>query len=134
MYTRDGNLSAAYVSHSHTSSTLVIAFHFRVLFLTGGTGFSSAMLGITGFETSANFIEEQEPGVYAKTLRNMIIGACIVGIRANIFMWLDCKLFFSSRATFPRRRAFLHFFTFDVDRYHDNICRIETIAIHKIQY
>ncbi len=36
------------------------------------------MLGITGFETSANFIEEQEPGVYAKTLRNMIIGMGLV--------------------------------------------------------
>lgn len=34
-------------------------------------GFSAAMLGITGFETSANFIEEQEAGVFPKTLRNM---------------------------------------------------------------
>jgi len=34
-------------------------------------GFSTAMLGITGFETSANFIEEQETGVFPKTLRNM---------------------------------------------------------------
>jgi amino acid transporter len=34
-------------------------------------GFSTAMLGITGFETSANFIEEQEQGVFPKTLRNM---------------------------------------------------------------
>jgi amino acid transporter len=38
-------------------------------------GFSSAMLGVTGFETSANFVEEQQPGVYAKTLRNMIVSA-----------------------------------------------------------
>ena len=29
------------------------------------------MLGITGFETSANFVEEQKPGVFPKTLRNM---------------------------------------------------------------
>jgi amino acid transporter len=36
-------------------------------------GFSTAMLGITGFETSANFVEEQEPGVFPKTLRNMWI-------------------------------------------------------------
>lgn len=36
-------------------------------------GFSSAMLGITGFETSANFVEEQEKGVYARTVRNMWI-------------------------------------------------------------
>ncbi len=34
-------------------------------------GFSAAMLGISGFESSANFIEEQEKGVFPKTLRNM---------------------------------------------------------------
>eukprot|EP00753_Platysulcus_tardus_P010227 PLAT2529.2.p1 GENE.PLAT2529.2~~PLAT2529.2.p1 ORF type:complete len:717 (+),score=294.88 PLAT2529.2:1523-3673(+) len=34
-------------------------------------GFSSAMLGVSGFETSANFVEEQKPGVFVKTLRNM---------------------------------------------------------------
>jgi amino acid transporter len=34
-------------------------------------GFSTALLGITGFESSAQFVEEQEPGVFRKTLRNM---------------------------------------------------------------
>lgn len=34
-------------------------------------GFSAAMLGISGFESSANFVEEQETGVFPKTLRNM---------------------------------------------------------------
>ncbi|MCC6590218.1 MAG: APC family permease [Bryobacterales bacterium] len=34
-------------------------------------GFSAAMLGISGFESSANFIEEQQPGVFPLTLRNM---------------------------------------------------------------
>lgn len=34
-------------------------------------GFSAAMLGISGFESSANFVEEQEDGVFPKTLRNM---------------------------------------------------------------
>jgi len=34
-------------------------------------GFSAAMLGISGFESSANFVEEQQPGVFSKTLRNM---------------------------------------------------------------
>ncbi|QEE50871.1 APC family permease [Flavobacterium alkalisoli] len=34
-------------------------------------GFSAAMLGISGFESSANFVEEQQPGVFRKTLRNM---------------------------------------------------------------
>jgi amino acid transporter len=34
-------------------------------------GFSAAMLGISGFESSANFVEEQQHGVFPKTLRNM---------------------------------------------------------------
>jgi amino acid transporter len=34
-------------------------------------GFAAAMLGISGFESSANFVEEQERGVFPKTLRNM---------------------------------------------------------------
>ncbi|MBK8581833.1 MAG: APC family permease [Flavobacteriales bacterium] len=34
-------------------------------------GFSAAMLGVSGFESSANFIEEQKQGVFPKTLRNM---------------------------------------------------------------
>jgi amino acid transporter len=34
-------------------------------------GFSAAMLGISGFESSANFVEEQKQGVFPKTLRNM---------------------------------------------------------------
>lgn len=36
-------------------------------------GFSAAMLGISGFESSANYVEEQQPGVFPKTLRNMWI-------------------------------------------------------------
>ena len=36
-------------------------------------GFAAAMLGISGFESSANFIEEQKDGVFPKTLRNMWI-------------------------------------------------------------
>ncbi len=34
-------------------------------------GFAVALLGISGFESSANFVEEQQPGVFPKTLRNM---------------------------------------------------------------
>ncbi|KNC87542.1 hypothetical protein SARC_00366 [Sphaeroforma arctica JP610] len=34
-------------------------------------GFCAGLLGISGFETSANFVEEQKPGVFPKTLRNM---------------------------------------------------------------
>ena len=40
-------------------------------------GFAAAMLGISGFESSANFIEEQQEGVFPKTLRNMWIAVAI---------------------------------------------------------
>ena len=36
-------------------------------------GFAAGMLGISGFESSANFVEEQQAGVFSKTLRNMWI-------------------------------------------------------------
>ncbi len=34
-------------------------------------GFAASMLGVSGFESSANFVEEQKSGVFPKTLRNM---------------------------------------------------------------
>jgi amino acid transporter len=34
-------------------------------------GFALALLGVSGFETSSNYIEEQNVGVFPKTLRNM---------------------------------------------------------------
>ncbi len=40
-------------------------------------GFAAGMLGISGFESSANFIEEQKEGVFPKTLRNMWIAVAI---------------------------------------------------------
>jgi amino acid transporter len=40
-------------------------------------GFAAAMLGISGFESSANFIEEQKPGVFPITLRNMWIAVAV---------------------------------------------------------
>lgn len=40
-------------------------------------GFSAALLGISGFESSANFIEEQKEGVFPKTLRNMWIAVAV---------------------------------------------------------
>lgn len=46
----------------------------HVLFL----GFSTAMLGISGFESSANFVEEQAAGVFPKTLRNMWIAVTVI--------------------------------------------------------
>lgn len=41
-------------------------------------GFSAAMLGISGFESSANFVEEQKQGVFPKTLKYMWIAVTII--------------------------------------------------------
>lgn len=43
-------------------------------------GFSSAMLGVSGFETSANFVEEQKPGVFLKTLTNMWASVSVINV------------------------------------------------------
>jgi amino acid transporter len=40
-------------------------------------GFAAAMLGISGFESSSNYVEEQAPGVFPKTLRNMWIAVSV---------------------------------------------------------
>ncbi|MHC4997047.1 MAG: APC family permease, partial [Planctomycetota bacterium] len=40
-------------------------------------GFAAGLLGISGFESSANFIEEQKEGVFPKTLRNMWIAVFV---------------------------------------------------------
>ncbi len=41
-------------------------------------GFSTAMLGVTGFESSANYVEEQEHGVFPRTLRNMWVAVSVL--------------------------------------------------------
>lgn len=52
----------------------------ELLMLKGGLlpaiylAFSASLLGVSGFESSANFVEEQKAGVFRKTLRNMLIG------------------------------------------------------------
>ena len=40
-------------------------------------GFSASLLGISGFESSANFVEEQAEGIFPLTLRNMWIAVSI---------------------------------------------------------
>jgi amino acid transporter len=40
-------------------------------------GFAAAMLGISGFESSANFVEEQADGVFPLTLRNMWLAVSV---------------------------------------------------------
>ncbi len=51
-------------------------------------GFCAAMLGISGFESSSNFVEEQAPGVFPKTLRNMWISVTVLnpGIALIVLM------------------------------------------------
>jgi hypothetical protein len=39
--------------------------------------FAASLLGVSGFESSANFVEEQQKGVFRKTLRNMLIGVLV---------------------------------------------------------
>ena len=46
----------------------------KALFL----GFSAALLGISGFESSSNFVEEQDVGVFRKTLRNMLVAVAVI--------------------------------------------------------
>ncbi len=74
-------LSAIYYVMMNGFGLASINFHapikgslFSVLFL----GFSTAMLGISGFESSANFVEEQKDGVFPKTLRNMWVAVTII--------------------------------------------------------
>ncbi len=50
----------------------VLAFGRAIFF-----GVAAAMLGISGFESSANFIEEQKTGVFPQTLRNMWIAVTV---------------------------------------------------------
>jgi len=47
-------------------------------------GFSAALLGISGFESSANFVEEQDVGVFRKTLRNMLVAVGIINPLTSI--------------------------------------------------
>ncbi len=48
-------------------------------------GFAASMLGVSGFESSANFVEEQEKGVFPKTLRNMWAVVSIINPLMAIF-------------------------------------------------
>ncbi len=48
-------------------------------------GFCAAMLGISGFESSANFVEEQADGVFSKTLRNMWLAVSTINPLIALF-------------------------------------------------
>ena len=53
-------------------------------------GYSSALLGISGFESSSNYVENQQPGVFPKTLRNMWIA--VTFINPSIALLAQCIL------------------------------------------
>jgi amino acid transporter len=53
-------------------------------------GFAASMLGISGFESSANFVEEQKKGVFPKTLRNMWI---VVSVFNPLMAFLAITIF-----------------------------------------
>ena len=66
--------SIIYYLSTHGISTFFDNWHFPI----GGSitnaiflGFAASMLGVSGFESSANFVEEQKKGVFPKTLKNM---------------------------------------------------------------
>ncbi len=78
-----GALPANYAStiqlfQNNISTQLPSSFAFpasatQMLFL----AFATSLLGVSGFESSANFVEQQKRGVFRKTLRNMLIGVVI---------------------------------------------------------
>lgn len=59
----------------HGTSTLISNGHGLIVTLV--LGFSASLLGVSGFESSANFVEEQRKGTFRKTLRNMLIGVTV---------------------------------------------------------
>ena len=61
------------LSHNWTSTNPDGGFGAALFF-----GFSAALLGISGFESSANYVESQKPGVFPKTLRNMWLVSVMV--------------------------------------------------------
>ncbi|WP_458626072.1 APC family permease [Winogradskyella sp. PC D3.3] len=63
--------------HSPTTSGSIT----KAIFL----GFAASMLGVSGFESSANFVEEQQKGVFPKTLKNMWIVVSVLNPLTAIF-------------------------------------------------
>ncbi|MGB0885308.1 MAG: APC family permease [Chitinophagales bacterium] len=59
-------------------------------------GFSVSMLGISGFESSANFVEEQKQGVFPKTLRNMWI---VVSVLNPLMAFFALAMFSQAEVT-----------------------------------
>lgn len=76
-------LGAVYVVHGHSYLLTNLTHTNLSIHMNGGLakalffGFAASMLGVSGFESSANFVEEQGHGVFRRTLRNMLIGVVI---------------------------------------------------------
>ncbi len=74
IYYFSGGESQLSVNIAHTWDIIANRGGFFQMFV---LGFSACLLGVSGFESSANFVEEQKKGVFRKTLRNMLIGVAI---------------------------------------------------------
>lgn len=48
-------------------------------------GFAASMLGVSGFESSANYVEEQRTGIFPKTLRNMWVIVSVINPLMALF-------------------------------------------------
>jgi hypothetical protein len=55
-------------------------------------GVSSAMLGVSGFESSSQFVEEQATGVFVKTLKVLLVLRIVQHIVCAIALVLCSKL------------------------------------------
>ncbi len=73
----------AYYLYTHPNQFHINFAHTRILvqdyslMILLFLGFASSLLGVSGFESSADFVEEQEKGVFKKTLTNMLLGVVI---------------------------------------------------------
>ncbi len=61
--------------------------------------FSASLLGVSGFESSANFVEEQQNGVFRKTLKNMLAGVVLFNPLIAIVVLFSLDLSSISQAT-----------------------------------
>lgn len=72
-----------FFTHGFSTFSANIAATHSIITQNGGIiqtiffGFSACLLGVSGFESSANFVEEQKKGVFKFTLRNMVIGIMV---------------------------------------------------------
>lgn len=76
-------MGAIYYFNGHSLFNANLHTSWQIIDMKGGLlpalylAFSASLLGVSGFESSANFVEEQGHGVFRKTLRNMLIGVTI---------------------------------------------------------